>query len=120
MMKTCLATMMVCEKQRAIKEGLLSVYDVVKAIESNHNISPGVDVLRKNVVEDFEEMLAQYPKSPPEDFDLEEHSKCFGALLWCLRMVTIVEETESELEAMASATDFISRMQNHSFRESNR
>jgi hypothetical protein len=56
----------------------------------------------------------------PAGFNLEEHSKCFGALLWCFRMVTIVEETESELEAMASASDFISRLQNHSFRESNR
>ena len=119
-MSACLATMMVCEQHEAVKDSLLGVYTIVKETENNHNISPGIDDLRKTVVENFDEMLTEIPIAPPAGFNLEEHSKCIGALLWCLRMVEIVTETESELEAMASAHDFISRMQNDSFRESNR
>ena len=119
-MNTCLATMMVCEQQRAIREGLLGVYEVVKTIEQNHDISPGVDDLRTDIVENFEKVMSIFPHAPPEGFNLEELSKCFGALLWSLRMVEIVKETESKLEAMASAHDFISRLQGESFRESNR
>ena len=117
-MSACLASMMTCEQSPAIKEALLAVYDVVKSIETTHNISE-IDGVRENVVENFEEMMTAYPGYTLTEINLEELSKCFSAWLWCLRMVELVKDAESHLEAIASIHDLITKMQDAVFRNEN-
>tara|TARA_B100001250_G_C19770988_1_gene777173 strand:+ start:1390 stop:1776 length:387 start_codon:yes stop_codon:yes gene_type:complete len=119
LMRACVSTMLTCAEAPAIQEGLLAVYAIATKLEQEHEISPSVEDLRQGVMENFDAKLEEFPIPPPEDFNLEELTKCFGAWLWCLRMVELVTETGDRLTAMAVTHDLLSRMQDNTFREEN-
>ena len=121
LMKACLATMMACEMEESIKEGLIQLYsEIAVPLEGKHGLEPSVEDIQKEVMTHFNEVLESFPVERPEGFDLEELSKAFAGWLFCHRMVEVVEDLSGHLEAMASIHSFFNDLQNQAFREKNR
>jgi len=120
LLKHCLATMMVCETAPLLKDHLIALFDkVILPLEAKEG-SNDTDEMRQQIATIFEEIVDEMPIAKPDDVDLKELSKCYGAFLWCQRTVAFIDEAKEEMEAMAAAYTLKLDEDTADFQENNR
>ena len=119
-MKLALATAMAIETSPIIKESMLAVYDLALDIETKHGHKTTVKDMKENTVEFLTDVSNKQPLPIPEEFEPEIIGKCYGAWLWCLNMVEMVETKQEMMEAMAEVVGMFNDLEKREFQENNR
>lgn len=120
LLKSCLAAMMACESTPLLREHLITLYDKVIIPLEAKNGSTETDQMRHSIATIFEEIVGEMPVAKPDDIDLGELSKCYGAYLWCQRTVNFIDEAKEAMEAMTSLYALKLKEDTADFQENNR
>jgi hypothetical protein len=119
-MKMALATAMAIEMSPIIKESMLAVYDLALEIETKHGHKTTVENMKENTVNFLTDASNHAPMPTPQEFEPEIIGKCYGAWLWCLNMVEMVEDKHEVLAAMSELNGMFDKIQKREFQENNR
>lgn len=119
-MKMALATAIAIEMSPIIKESMLAVYDFALEIETKHGHKTTVEDMKENTVQFLTDASNHNPLPIPQEFEPEIIGKCYGAWLWCLNMVEMVENKHEVLTAMSELHGMFDNIQKREFQENNR
>lgn len=119
-MKMALATAMAIEMSPIIKESMLAVYDLALEIETKHGHKTTVEDMKENTVDFLTDVSKHNPMPTPQEFEPEVIAKCYGAWLWCLNMVEMVESKHEMMAAMSELNGLFTKLQKREFQENNR